>query len=615
MSLGKNPPPEIHETVLELDVMVPARDGTLLATDLHRPAQTGRPLPGPFPALLQRTPYGKSAESRISEARFFAQRGYVVVIQDCRGRYSSQGGFTKYVEEGPDGYDTVEWLAQQSWSNGKIGTYGLSYAAHTQAALACLNPPHLACMWLDCGGFSNAYLSGCRNGGAFELRQLTWAFREALESPAVQGDPLVKKPAMESQSVADWFERLPWRKGHSPLQWAPDYENYLLQIWGREKFDDYWCQIGLCAEAHYGDFSGVPQVHLGGWYDTYSRSTTDNYVALSGSKKGPIRLIMGPWTHGARSVTYAGDVDLGPAAAVDGNLAVDYNHLRLQFFDRWLQGRAAPETADRPVSIFVMGGGGGGKSADGRLIHGGRWRKEPEWPLSRTQDTAFYLQPGGRLSTEFPSESPQVTRFLFDPDRPVPTIGGNISSGQPIMEPGGFDQQESPRFHGSRSPYLPLATRADVALFQTEPLEAEMEVTGTVVVKLWITSSAVDTDFTAKLLDVYPPNPDYPRGYALNLTDGIIRAKFRDSWMNPELMEPGEAYSLTLQLPPTSNLFVKGHRIRLDLSSSNFPRFDVNPNTGENPACARGNLQAWNTIFHEAVHPSQILLPLVPSEE
>jgi hypothetical protein len=182
------------------------------------------------------------------------------------------------------------------------------------------------------------------------------------------------------------------------------------------------------------------------------------------------------------------------------------------------------------------------------------------------------------------------------------------------MEPGGFDQRESPRFHGCRSPYLPLATRADVAVFQTEPLEAEIEVTGTVTVKLWIASSAVDTDFTAKLLDVYPPNPDYPQGYALNLTDGIIRAKFRDSWVNPELMEPGETYSLTLQLPPTSNLFVKGHRIRLDLSSSNFPRFDVNPNTGENPACARGKLQAWNTIFHDAAHPSHVLLPLVPSE-
>ena len=217
MNPEKSYPPICFETVLERDVMVAARDGTLLATDLHRPAREGQPLPGPFPALLQRTPYNKSADARVEEARFFAERGYVVVIQDCRGRYSSQGGFSKYIEEGPDGYDTVEWIARQPWSTNQVGTYGLSYAAHTQAALACLNPPHLACMWLDCGGFSNAFLSGCRNGGAFELRQLTWAFREAMESPAVQSDPLVKRPAMESQNIYDWFQRLPWRRGHSRL--------------------------------------------------------------------------------------------------------------------------------------------------------------------------------------------------------------------------------------------------------------------------------------------------------------------------------------------------------------------------------------------------------------
>ena len=615
MNPGNDDSPIFFESVVERDVMVAARDGTLLATDLHYPAREGQPLPGPFPALLQRTPYGKSAEARVAEARFFAERGYVVAIQDCRGRYSSQGGFTKYTEEGPDGYDTVEWIARQPWSTAQVGTYGLSYAAHTQAALACLNPPHLTCMWLDCGGFSNAFLSGCRNGGAFELRQLTWAFREALESPVVQNDPLVKKPAMESQDIHDWFRRLPWRKGHSPLQWTPDYEDYLLHIWGHEVFDDYWQRIGLCAEAHYSSFSDVPQVHLGGWYDTYARSTTDNYIALSGSKKGPVQLIMGPWTHGPRSVPYAGNVELGPDAPVDNNLAADYDNLRLRFFDRWLKGQVSAKITEPPVRIFVMGGGSGRKSADGRLDHGGRWREEHQWPLARAQNTAFYLQQAGRLATELPKEAQQPTRFLFDPAHPVPTIGGNISSGQPIMAPGGFDQRESSQTYGSHPPYLPLAARPDVAVFQTEPLEEGWEVTGAVIVKLWIASSAVDTDFTAKLLDVYPPSPDYPQGYALNLTDGIMRAKFRDSWERPQLMEPGQVYPLTLQLPPTSNLFAKGHRIRLDLSSSNFPRFDVNPNTGENPAHARGKIAAWNTIYHDADHPSQVLLPLVPIEE
>ena len=224
--------------------MVTMRDGVRLATTILHPAGHGEPQAQPRPALLQRTPYGREAAARMEEAKFFAERGYVTVVQDCRGRYDSEGGFSKYVDEGPDGYDTVEWIARQPWSNGKVGTYGLSYAAHTQAALACLNPPHLSCMWLDCGGFSSAFHTGCRNGGAFELRQVTWAFREALESPEVRNDP-VKRAAMETQDIHDWFRRMPWKRGHNPLQWTPDYEDYLLEIWSHETLDDYWRQCGL----------------------------------------------------------------------------------------------------------------------------------------------------------------------------------------------------------------------------------------------------------------------------------------------------------------------------------------------------------------------------------
>jgi putative CocE/NonD family hydrolase len=202
---------------------------------------------------------------------------------------------------------------------------------------------------------------------------------------------------------------------------------------------------------------------------------------------------------------------------------------------------------------------------------------------------------------------------LFDPDHPVPTIGGNISSGLPIMEAGGFDQRESPSFYGCRSPYLPLATRPDVLVFQTGPLREDLEVTGPITVNLWVASSAADTDFTAKLIDVYPPSADYSEGYALNLTDGIFRAKFHSSWESPELLEPGRVYAITIQLYPTGNLFVKGHRIRLDVSSSNFPRFDVNGNTGENPATSPIKVAAENTVFHDAGHPSHVMLPVVPS--
>jgi putative CocE/NonD family hydrolase len=232
--------------------------------------------------------------------------------------------------------------------------------------------------------------------------------------------------------------------------------------------------------------------------------------------------------------------------------------------------------------------------------------------LARANNTAFYLNAGGRLSAGLPQSGQSSSEYLFDPNQPVPTIGGNISSGQPIMEAGGFNQRESNQFYGSRPPYLPLAARPDVLVFQTEPLAEDVEVTGPISVRLWITSSAADTDFTAKLLDVYPPSQDYPEGYALNLTDGIFRCKFRNSWEEPEMMEPGQVYTVTIELMPTSNLFVAGHRIRLDVSSSNFPRFDVNGNTGENPGRSPVKISAQNQVYHDAGRPSHAMLPVIP---
>ena len=607
--------PGQFEVYTERNVMVPMRDGVRLATDIHRPARNGVAVDGAFPVLLQRTPYNKNGEGLVLEASFFTARGYVAVLQDCRGRYTSEGGFSKYTAEAEDGFDTLAWLGQQPWCSGKVGTYGLSYAAHTQAAAACLKPPELACMWLDSGGFANAFQSACRYGGAFELRQLTWAYKEAVESPVAINNPRTVRAALESQNIHDWFLRLPWKRGHSPLQWTPDYENYLMEIWERENFDDYWRQVGLCAEAHYHEFSDVPQVHMGSWYDPYARTTTDNYVGLSNALESPVSLIMGPWTHGARAVTHSGDADLGPQAILDTNLESDYNHLRLRFFDRWLKGGRTdePETG-APVRIFVMGGGSGRKNTHQRLDHGGHWRSESEWPLPRAQTIPFYLHPGGGLSVRAPDGEARPSHFLFDPNHPVPTIGGNISSGQPVMVAGGFDQRESPEFFGSREPYLPLAARADVLVFQSAPLVEDVEVTGPVSVQLWVSSSAVDTDFTAKLIDVYPPSADYPEGYALNLTDGILRVKFRESWEDPELMKPGEVYQITIQLLPTSNLFVREHRVRLDISSSNFPRFDVNGNNGTNPAVSSVKLTALNTVYHETGRLSHVMLPVMPSE-
>ncbi len=595
---------------IDENVLIPTRDGVNLATDIHRPLQDGAPAAEPLPALLQRTPYNKSAEARLEEAAFFTANGYVTVIQDCRGRYASAGGFTKYVDEGRDGYDTIEWLAQQPWCNGKVGTFGLSYAAHTQAALACLNPPHLGAMWLECGGFSSAYHSGCRNGGAFELRQVTWAFREALESPEARGNPRTTRAAMSNQNIQEWFDRLPWKAGHSPLQWTPDYENYLLEIWGHDTFDEYWQQVGLCAAAHYGSFADVPQVHQCSWYDPYVGGTIDNYVNLSRLKDSPVSLIMGPWTHGARSVTYAGNVDFGAQATIDNRIEGDFNRQRLRFFDRWLKGLNNGWEKRPAAQIFVMGGGNGRRNAEGRLQHGGRWRAEMTWPPAGAA-TPFYLQPGGGLSDLAPRDAESASRYQFNPNQPTPTIGGNISSGLPIMEPGGFDQRESADFFGCQPPYLPLASRPDVLVFQTKPLTESLEVTGPVEVNLWIASTAVDTDFTAKLLDVYPPSRDYPEGYALNLTDGVLRVKFRNSWSAPELMTPGQVYPITIRLYPTGNLFARGHRIRVDISSSNFPRLDVNGNTGDNPAASPLRITAENTVYHDRQRPSHALLWVV----
>jgi hypothetical protein len=603
---------DLYEVHTQSNIMVAMRDGVRMATDVYRPTKAGVPLDSAFPVLLQRTPYSKTREDLVAEAQFFTSHGYVTVLQDCRARWESEGEFTKYTDEGEDGYDTMTWLAEQSWHGGKVGTYGLSYSAHTQAATACLNPPNLGCMWLDSGGFSNAFLNACRNGGAFELRQLTWAYKEAVESRQAHANPQTVKAAMESQDIFGWFKRLPWKKGHSPLQWTPDYEDYLLDIWTRENFDDYWKQIGLCAEEYYDVFSDVPQVHMSAWYDPYSRTATDNYVALSSSKKGPVTLLLGPWTHGARTLTHSGNADFGQAAVIDGNLAEDFDHLRLRFFDRWLKGKENGLEADPPVKLFIMGGGSGKKNSEQRLEHGGQWRSENEWPLARAQNTPFYLHRGGNLSIQAPLGESSSSTYLFDPEHPVPTIGGNISSGQPVMAAGGFDQRESDEFFGSEKPYLPLASRPDVLVFQTEPLAEDMEITGPVSVQLWISSSAVDTDFTAKLIDVYPSSEDYPEGYALNLTDGILRAKFRGSWERAELMEPGEVYQIELSLLPISNLFVKGHRIRLDISSSNFPRFDVNGNTGENPGTSAIRVTALNSAYHEENRTSHVLLQVVP---
>ncbi len=608
-------------TVVKRDVMVRMRDGVRLATDIYLPADDGTK----YPVILERTPYNKEAPSRSERtptnptplgraavAEFFVKRGYAFVYQDCRGRYKSEGEFVKYLSDGNDGFDCCKWITEQAWSNGRIGTMGLSYAAHTQGALGSAGAPGVVAMWLDSGGFSNAYQGGIRQGGAFELKQATWAYSNAVEDPEIARDP-AKLAAMRRVNIRDWFARLPWKRGESPVTLAKEYEDYLFEQWEHGEFDAYWKQLGIYAEGFYDQYVDAAMVHMSSWYDPYPRTATDNYIALAKKKRGPVRLVLGPWTHGDRQLTYAGDVDFGPAATIDGNVAPDFLTLRARWFDRFVKGERNGVDGEPRVRLFVMGGGSGRKNSAGRMDHGGRWRSERDWPLPDTKWTPYYLQSDGGLTTATPTAESAERGYRFDPKRPVPSIGGTITSGRPVMEGGAYDQREGPRFFGSVEPYRALAERPDVLVFQTAPLTEPVELTGPLTAKLWISSDCPDTDFTIKLIDVYPPNADYPEGFAMNLTDGILRVRYRDSWEKPSMMTPGQVYEITVTAFPTSNLFARGHRIRLDVSSSNFPHFDVNPNTGEPEARATSSRVATNRLFLDRGRPSHVVLPVIPA--
>ena len=611
---------------IERNVMITARDGIRLGTDIYRPADTE----GPLPALLERTPYGKQDLERMRRAERYAEHGYAVVVQDCRGCHSSEGDLVFLVNEPFDGYDAVEWTARQEWCDGKVGTYGTSYVAWTQSTLATQNPPHLACMIPTMGGW-NAYTSSVRQGGAYELRFLAWAFWHSVNhgNAEIRAHPWVQEGLASGPDFRHWLRRLPLRRGQSQLALIPGYERWALELVRHGDYDDFWKQPGFAIEEFLEQHSDVPILLIGGWYDSYTRATLEAFQALRQAKQGPVKVVMGPWVHGTYTTEeqVCGDVDLGPEAPLES-----LDRLHLDWFDQWLKGIPTDAARMPPIRWFLMGGGSGRRTRLGNLDHGGRWLEGDGWPLPQAEPTPYYLHPDRTLSTRPPDRRESSTGYSYDPRRPVPTVGGNFSSLsrihpwpdgvrpesaptptmiEAVTPAGGVDQTEGPDFFGCTPPYLPLGSRPDILVFETPPLEEDLEIVGPVEVKLWISSSAPDTDFTAKLIDVYPPSPDYPLGYALNLSDSILRARYREGRGTARLLQPGVVASITIVLYPTANLFQKGHRIRLDISSSNFPRFDVNPNTGEPLGRERSWTIARNTVFHDRSRPSHMTLPLV----
>jgi len=602
---------EPYEIIVRKNAMISARDGVKLATDIYLPGRGGVVAAGKFPTILERTPYNKAGSE--SWASYFVPRGFVAVAQDVRGRFGSGGNWRPHRDDGTDGYDTAKWIGEQPWSDGGIGTVGTSYPGGTQHALAIANAPHLKAM-IPVDAMSNYGRYGIRHHGAFELGLLNWIL--TLGNPTSLG-PNAKASALRAASdpasaaaleelanhVQEYARGLPLRPGTTPLRFAPDYERWLVEAMRHGDYDEYWKDMGASVVDHIREYKDIPVYHVTGWYDSWGAQVANlNYVELAKAKKSPQHLIVGPWTHGGQTRSYAGEAEFGPTAAID------FNALRLE---RWLKGANNGLDREPSVRIFVMGGGDAHKTAEGRVFVGGHWRDEREWPLARAASTPYYVHDDGSLSMTKPKASPS-TNYSFDPRHPVPTVGGSISSQSKLLTFGAMDQRCRAEIWTCEDA-RPLSARSDVLVFQSAPLEQDLEVTGRLVVKLWAASSAPDTDFTAKLVDVYPPNVDFPAGVQLNVADSIVRARYRESLEHATLMKPGKVYQFTIEMYPTSLVFKRGHRIRLDISSSNFPRFDVNPNTGEPLAQQRQWAIAQNSVYHDPEHPTHLVLPIVPA--
>jgi putative CocE/NonD family hydrolase len=565
---------ENYEVTVERDVKAKMRDGVILRADIYRPKVEGQ-----FPVLLQRTPYDKRGGVEFGFKA--AAHGFVVIVQDVRGRYTADGEWYTFKHESDDGYDTVEWAATLPYSNGKVGMWGGSYVGATQMLAAIAHPPHLAgiCPVVTASNYHDGWTY---QGGAFEQ----WFNQSWTSGPS---QDTLHRSVVKNTNAAMGAWKLPLASyplfnfsdpTAAPIS-LPALAPYFLDWLAHPNYDEYWKQLSI--EEHFTDIT-VPALHIAAWYDIFQGGSLRNYTGIKAhggseaARRGQhLFVTIGGHAGGGRKI---GDVDFGEPAA-----EFNENELTLRWYQYLFQG-VPNEFAGKPVKIFVMGVN--------------QWREEDEWPLARAQSTKYFLHStktanslrgDGSLSPAAPRSEPS-DRYVYDPASPVPTIGGPLCCDSEHLAPGPKDQR-------------PVEARDDVLVYTTPAFAQDTEVTGPVSLELFAQSSAVDTDFEAKLVDVGPD------GFAQNLTEGIVRARYRNSQEKPELMNPGQIYKFMIDLWSTSNVFLKGHAMRLEISSSNFPRFDRNLNTGEMQAWAQRYVSATNTVYHDAEHPSGLIVPLV----
>jgi uncharacterized protein len=565
-----------NDILIDNLVAIRMRDGVTLYADVYRPVGDGR-----FPVLISRTPYSTERfPTAYDAAVYFAQRGYVYVFQDVRGRHESEGTWMPFFSNEKDGYDTIEWAAKQKWSDGRVAMQGGSYLGQNQWRAAQAAPPALVTIFPMVASTSIYHDWMTLNGGWRLSFNFGWG-------PVRQESRIMQNPGphtidgLHAIHYDDVQKHLPLNTMQQRVgRHAKFYDDWLAH----PDYDDYWKPLN--AEEVFDKIT-IPVHTFGGWFDIFSQGTLRGYVGMShkgGSEKARTgsNLVIGPWGHGPSQKF--GAIDFGPTANVDPL------PLQLRWYDYWLKGMDNGLASEPPVKLFVMGRN--------------QWAYEREYPIARTQYRPFYFNSNGqantaagdgRLSWTKPADVSIADRFKYDPANPVPSLGGNNCCGTPT--PTGPQDQR------------PIEKRPDVLVYTSDVLQEELEVTGPVKVVLFASTDAVDTDFVAKLVDVYPDGTSY------NMAEGIVRARYRESLSKPTLLKPGQVYRFDIDLVGTSVAFLKGHRVRVQITSSHFPQFDRNPNTGAKFGTSAEVKAAEQSVYHDAERASHILLPVIPSRQ